>query len=1604
MPGGACRWRAHHVLPSDRTEVPVRVVLLPALCVPGCLLGSDPLGGAANVPALDGEDAITLVTPLPSEGGTWARVAQEVVVDVRTEAPIAVAGDNATRVTLDGFPMTFVEEVDTHTWRYRRVLTGEEGSSPKTVSGVLSAAFGEGRTVFSSEVLLTTDFIPPSGACVLAPTQADADAVVTLTVTPSEALAGGVATVTPSDPRLEIGAPARVGNQLVYAITAPASTNLDGYTLAVTGTDLAGNPQEGDTLCPEASSTGSILGVGPQLAGDVIVQVTPGRLTVDGATSWVRTDDGAPTTITITLPTVDPILPEASTVQLGGLSLTPVAAPANTWTRTLDGTEGDGPKRLEAWLVDAAGNRLDVQRSALLRFDFTPPVADCVLAPPVARADDAVTLQVFVSEPLQGGAPEVTADDAALTVASPSSQGNAHSFALGLATPVDLPSYTLTVTGRDRAGNAQEGASLCAEINRTGTWFGVRPSLDGPVTLTATPSVADPLGPKVGVGAEVEVHLPTAAALDVVASRVTLSGIPLVWLGNDRWGRVLDGSEGDGLKALDATLVDAAGNETRVRSDTLPAPVQLVADFTPPTAAVGILARSPFFAPALASDGSVVRFAERDPFSDLPVSATLTVFASERLSGTVELTVDGPGPLTLDGGVPSRNVVSWSKDGLTDVAEGTYTFSVTLTDEVGNRSTPQPLDVVMVMDRTPPADPPDTLTPGLVHAERTPWGSVATGGSPRLEVTGGPGAAEPFATVLLYVGTGIVGNTRAGADGSFSGLRSPTDSATLLLGQADDAGNASTARAQVLDTTWTASLGFKEAGDTRVNPHVFESVPRFDPMREAFGASEPAVLPDLGATSTRFVSGGRPVWRAAATGDLPAPRVGTATVTDPARGVVVLFGGFPLGGAGVDDGTWVWNGHAWSVLNPPGATPTSRFNASMAWDAVRQDVLMFGGTDYATTYDETWTWDGGRWTRQSPSLSPPARQSAGMAGHVSAGLVVLAGGTTGFTPLADTWVWDGEQWDEAAGDPLPGPRQGMAMAWDPASEQVVLFGGTDGTTTYGDTWVFDATLGWQPLDVTGPPARHTSAMAWDASRGGLVLAHGFDGSRTQLADAWLWDGAGWTELSDLGGPPALAEHSLLADPVHGDVFLFGGRSAGNTPLAAPWRLGPDGWVSADPRVRPSARNGAALGWDAAREELILFGGEDLNIQGARETWRWDGRGWSQAAPATSPPGRVVAQLAWDDAAEELLLVGGRASASSAPLADVWAWNGVDWDDRTPVAGPPPREFHALTARGGGLVLYGGQDASRTIDLRVWTLDGRGWTPRPVSPTVDPGGRIQHGFAWHPSGRHAVLFGGSNDTTANAETWTWDDRGWQALGTLSPTPVYRRLASLTTDAARDRVWMFGGETNDAVVDELWAWNGSAWERQTPIGEGPGARTVGNGAVDTRRGELMVFGLSGLASGDDTFLLDTGALARPAHRLVVDVGAAEAFDASLSSLTVDWTAGATGFPDGQPRHGAALVVWDGEAWRTVATNTASGASPTRLCWSVVAAADVVSDATCARTVDATLLGRVIVGVDAPALHAAVVAQNPIGSGSTTSPWGTVVSQGGLQVTVSYRLPEP
>jgi hypothetical protein len=283
-------------------------------------------------------------------------------------------------------------------------------------------------------------------------------------------------------------------------------------------------------------------------------------------------------------------------------------------------------------------------------------------------------------------------------------------------------------------------------------------------------------------------------------------------------------------------------------------------------------------------------------------------------------------------------------------------------------------------------------------------------------------------------------------------------------------------------------------------------------------------------------------------GEVPSQRCYGALVYDSTLGKVFMFGGFD--GQQALGETWAYDpgANVWANLNPASeGRPTAAAGLCGAYDPAARKVISFDGTSWG--YNTATN----KWAALSPrSRLSPARLGSCMVYCESTGKVLLFGGTNMATWYNDLWTYDSaaNAWTklEPTGDPPPG-RSDAGLAYDRASGKVILFGGMGADfACLNDTWAYDPVANtWTAVTPIGeiPAARNAHAMAYDPHSATVILFGGIDSNFVCYSDTWAYDPAGntWTQLAPVGNSPGARGRCALvyADTV-GKLILFGGTA------------------------------------------------------------------------------------------------------------------------------------------------------------------------------------------------------------------------------------------------------------------------------------------------------------------------------------------------------------------------------------------------------------------------------------------------------------------------------
>lgn len=235
----------------------------------------------------------------------------------------------------------------------------------------------------------------------------------------------------------------------------------------------------------------------------------------------------------------------------------------------------------------------------------------------------------------------------------------------------------------------------------------------------------------------------------------------------------------------------------------------------------------------------------------------------------------------------------------------------------------------------------------------------------------------------------------------------------------------------------------------------------------------------------------------------PPVAIGSALVYEShLRKVVEIAGGM----TGIPYTMWGWDSTGWTELHPA-TLPSSGFDtALLSWDPPRHQLLALIPETVDTS--STWTFDGVTWTKVATAVNPPARRGAGMAYDNNTSSVVLYGGNRivgGSGPRwDDTWTWDGTRWTERHPSTTPGGCESQ-LAYDAATSQTLML--CQGQATGDTMWSWTGAT-WTQLHPTVVPLEsYVLYLTYDAVRGELVYfgqPHGAPSAQT-----WTYANGQW---------------------------------------------------------------------------------------------------------------------------------------------------------------------------------------------------------------------------------------------------------------------------------------------------------------------------------------------------------------------------------------------------------------------------------------------------------------------------------------------------------------
>ncbi|MBX3248963.1 MAG: hypothetical protein KF901_17430 [Myxococcales bacterium] len=484
-----------------------------------------------------------------------------------------------------------------------------------------------------------------------------------------------------------------------------------------------------------------------------------------------------------------------------------------------------------------------------------------------------------------------------------------------------------------------------------------------------------------------------------------------------------------------------------------------------------------------------------------------------------------------------------------------------------------------------------------------------------------------------------------------------------------------------------------------------------------------------------------------------ARRVGASMAYDAARDRLLLFGGEVEGE--ILDGlatVTLADPPQWAEVDVGGIRPAPRRDASIAIDTTTQRLYLLGGRD-ATPLLDAWALELA--TDRFASL-PIALSSAvigqAMVARGDALLVWHLDGTTGPTRvrLSDFEV------SELAGDGPPSSPRPSAFVW--GDDALVVTSRGEAISSGVSAWrIAEGGAGelLHGVGVHAPPALERAASGTLSERWYVLL--GSSPSNARHLDAWVFDRDRWSPIAWTGTPPAAGADASQAVPSGDRLALFAGgtayelTAASSTTLSSrrlndgsiPAFSGATAFEGCDGSTPIGVTGGGAMSDWYTSSQVLVCGTTCAFREGS--------------APAPEPGRGFSASTRMNvGGADRVVLWGGYANISPLPsslhtTARPCGASGPTWSSVS-VSGATPggRGGHTLTrVDASRALMFGGsffaaspREGGRSSEL--WSLDTSAASARWTRlepPGTRPSGRIFHVAGWDEARQRLLVFGG-----------------------------------------------------------------------------------------------------------------------------------------------------------------------------------------------------------------------------------------------------------------------
>ena len=280
---------------------------------------------------------------------------------------------------------------------------------------------------------------------------------------------------------------------------------------------------------------------------------------------------------------------------------------------------------------------------------------------------------------------------------------------------------------------------------------------------------------------------------------------------------------------------------------------------------------------------------------------------------------------------------------------------------------------------------------------------------------------------------------------------------------------------------------------------------------------------------------------------------------------------------------WEYDGSDWKKVSTTGSVPGPRTDHAMAFDPVRNRVVLYAD-------GETYELDPSTsvWSLRVPASGthPAALDGFAMVYASTYGATLLMGGEAAGAEFRDVWHWNGTTWTKAAaGSTTDATRP--AMVWDAHRTRLVAFGGKTKANILSHTREMLPDQTWDNRYTSSWPVARLSTAAASDGVGNTYLLSGYASGTPN--DFWRWNGESWTSLTAPTFPfNGVWQSSATWDTSTNSFFVFFGQRNGDANATDQvWRYRHSGspqWTQiapVAPAIKPTGRMASPVAFSMA---------------------------------------------------------------------------------------------------------------------------------------------------------------------------------------------------------------------------------------------------------------------------------------------------------------------------------------------------------------------------------------------------------------------------------------